>query len=67
MGGLSPIADVETEASFNTQHGDLGFPDLDVSYGSSATPGPPAGQQGGGRGVGYNSPFIESEPMAYFR
>lgn len=64
MGGLSPIPDVdkETETSFGTQPGDLEFPDLDVSYGSTGTPR--ALRLGG---VASNSPSIESSPRAYFR
>ena len=63
MEGLSPIADVdrESEASFTTQHGELEFPDLDVSYGSSGTP------RGVGQGDRVCSPALESEPLAYLR
>ena len=60
MDGLSPIADVdrETETSFNTQQGDLGLPDLDVSYGSTVQ---------SQYGHHNDSVGIESEPAAYFR
>lgn len=72
MDGLSPIADVdrETEASFSTQHADLGFPDLDVSYGSSGASHPVqmGQQQYGDQGRESNdSQFIENEHLAYFR
>ena len=60
MEGLSPIAD-RTEASFDTQHGDLEFPDLDVSYGSSGAP------QGNCCHEAHCSPVLESEPLAYLR
>ena len=63
MEGLSPIAD-QTEASFNTHHGDLEFPDLDVSYGSVT--GTPAGHPASSHNT-HNSPALESEPLAYLR
>ena len=63
MEGLSPIAD-RTEVSFDTQHGDLEFPDLDVSYGSS---GAPQGYHQGNCHEAHCSPVLESEPLAYLR
>lgn len=68
MDGLSPIADVDMETSFSTQHGDLGFPDLDVSYGSGGTPRPPVQQYGQQYNeAGNGLPIIENEPLAYFK
>lgn len=69
MDGLSPIADVdrETEGSFATQHGDIGLPDLDASYGSTprSLPAYPTTEQL--LCDGDKSPTIESEPLAYLR
>ena len=61
MDGLSPIADVdrETESSFNTQYGDLGLPDLDVSYGT------PQDQPGQREPCDHLSPSTQCEPLAY--
>ena len=65
MEGLSPIADVdgETESSQNSQFG--GFPDLDVSYGS--TGGTPRVMGAGGQAGNQVSPTTECEPLAYLR